>query len=138
MRAIASFTVSSFQPAEIAPTPPQVETGRPVGLAIITKQFDGQITGSSVTLFTAAFDPEAGAGTYVAMESFEGTVSGLTGTMNFAHSATTSGRDRHAEFFTIVPGSGTGELEGITGTGGLRVSEAGEHELWFDYEMPRD
>lgn len=138
MRAIAPFTVSSFVPAEVAPKPADVETGRPVSLAIITKEFDGQITGSSVTLFTSAFDHDAGAGTYVAMESFEGTVNGLTGTLNFAHSATTTGTDRLAEFFTIVPGSGTGELEGITGSGGLRVTDDGEHTIWFDYELPRD
>ncbi len=138
MRAIAPFTVSSFVPATISPPPAEVVTGRPVGLAIITKAFDGQITGSSVTLFTAAFDQAAGAGTYVAMESFEGTVNGLTGTLNFAHSATTTGSDRLDEFFTIVPGSGTGELEGITGTGGIRVSADGDHEIWFDYELPLD
>ena len=138
MRAIAPFTVSSFVPAEITPPPAEVITGRPVGLAIITKEFDGQITGSSVTLFTAAFDQDAGAGTYVAMESFEGTVNGLTGTLNFAHSATTTGDDRLSEFFTIVPGSGTGELEGITGTGGIRITLDGDHEIWFDYELPRD
>lgn len=138
MRATAPFSVLSFVPAEISPPPADVQTGRPVGLAIITKAFDGQITGSSVTVFTAAFDQEAGAGTYVAMESFEGTVNGLTGTLNFAHSATTSGDDRLAEFFTIVPGSGTGELEGITGGGGLRVTADGKHEIWFDYDLPRD
>ena len=138
MRAIAPFSVSSFVPAEINPPPADVQTGRPVGLAIITKEFDGQIAGSSVTLFTAAFDQAAGAGTYVAMESFEGSVNGLTGTLNFAHSATTTGSDRLAEFFTIVPGSGTGELEGITGGGGLRVTDDGDHEIWFDYELPLD
>lgn len=138
VRAIAPFTVSSFAPAEVSPAPADVRTGRPVGLAIITKQFDGQITGSSVTVFTAAFDHDAGAGTYVAMESFEGTVNGLTGTLNFAHSATTTGSDRQNEFFTIVPGSGTGELEGITGGGGLRVTAEGDHEIWFDYELPLD
>jgi hypothetical protein len=138
VRAIAPFTVSSFVPAEITPPPADVQTGRPVGLAVLTKEFDGQIAGSSVTLFTAAFDQTTGAGTYVAMESFEGSVNGLTGTLNFAHSATTSGADRTAEFFTIVPGSGTGELEGITGGGGLRVTADGAHEIWFDYELPRD
>ncbi|MBO9532058.1 MAG: DUF3224 domain-containing protein [Solirubrobacteraceae bacterium] len=138
MRAIAPFTVSSFVPAQLAPAPADVETARPVGVAIVTKQFDGQITGSSVTIFTAAFDEAAGAGTYVAMESFEGTVNGMLGTMNFAHSATTTGTDRLAEFFTIVPGSGTGELDGITGSGGLRVTQEGEDVIWFDYEMPHD
>lgn len=138
MRAIAPFSVSSFVPASISPPPAEVQTGLPVGLAVITKEFDGQISGSSVTLFTSAFDQAAGAGTYVAMESFEGTVNGLTGALNFVHSATTTGADRSAEFFLIVPGSGTGELEGITGGGGLRVTADGGHELWFDYELPHD
>jgi hypothetical protein len=138
VRAIASFNVSSFLPAELSPAPAEVVTGRPVGVAVLTKEFDGQINGSSVTIFTAAFDQTAGAGTYVAMESFEGSVNGLTGTMNFVHSATTTGSDRLAEFFTIVPGSGTGELEGITGAGGLKVTDDGGHELWFDYELPLD
>ena len=66
-------------------------------------------------MFTAAFDPAAGVGTYVAMESFEGSIDGHSGTLNFAHSATTHGTDRADEFFTIVPSSGTGALAGITG-----------------------
>ncbi|WP_231591315.1 DUF3224 domain-containing protein [Saccharothrix sp. ST-888] len=60
-------------------------------------------------------------GTYVAMESFEGSLLGHSGAFNFAHSATTSGGDRTAEFFTVVPGSGTGELTGIVGTGGIDI-----------------
>ncbi|MEU9086954.1 DUF3224 domain-containing protein [Streptomyces sp. NPDC048357] len=36
------------------------------------------------------------------------------------HSATTTGSERTAEFFTIVPSSGTGELTGISGAGAWR------------------
>ncbi|MBJ6998877.1 DUF3224 domain-containing protein [Streptomyces griseofuscus] len=51
---------------------------------------------ASATLFTAAFDQTTGIGTYVAMESFEGSLCGRPGSFNFAHSATTSGSDRTA------------------------------------------
>ncbi|MFI6171951.1 DUF3224 domain-containing protein [Nocardia sp. NPDC051052] len=134
MKAIGTFSVVSFVPTEVVPTP-AIDTALPVGVAQIEKKFDGEITGRSATLFTAAFDQATGTGTYVAMESFEGALNGASGSFNFAHSATTSGTDRTAESFVIVPASGTGALAGITGTGGLSVDEDGSHHLWFDYEL---
>ncbi|MEV6562732.1 DUF3224 domain-containing protein [Nocardia sp. NPDC051756] len=134
MKAIGTFSVVSFVPTEVAPEP-AISTALPVGVAQLEKKFDGEITGRSATLFTAAFDQATGNGTYVAMESFEGALNGAEGSFNFAHSATTSGTDRTAEFFVIVPTSGTGDLTGITGTGGLSVDEDGTHHMWFDYSL---
>ncbi|MFJ6084902.1 DUF3224 domain-containing protein [Streptomyces sp. NPDC092369] len=134
MRATGTFTVKAFTPTELKPEP-DITTGLPVGVATLEKDYEGDITGRSATLFTAAFDQGTGVGTYVAMESFEGTVHGRDGTFNFVHSATTSGTDRTAEFFMIVPSSGTGELTGITGGGGMAVDADGTHRIWFDYEV---
>ena len=134
MRAAGEFSVESFTPTELAPTPP-VSTGTPVGVATMSKRFEGDVVGRSSTLFTAAFDQATGVGTYLAMESFEGSVQGRDGTFNFAHSATTSGTDRSAEFFVIVPTSGTGALTGISGSGGMAVDPDGTHRVWFDYEI---
>ncbi|MFE0382319.1 DUF3224 domain-containing protein [Streptomyces inhibens] len=97
--------------------------------------FEGEVVGRSATLFTAAFDQATGGGTYVAMESFTGSLHSHERTFNFAHSATTSGSDRTGEFFTIVPSSGTGELDGISGTGGLTVESDGTHRVWFEYAL---
>jgi hypothetical protein len=69
------------------------------------------------------------------MESFEGSLQGRRGAFNFVHSAATSGSDRAQEFFAIVPSSGTGELAGITGGGGMAVDADGTHRIWFDYEV---
>ncbi|MFL5996666.1 MAG: DUF3224 domain-containing protein, partial [Streptomyces sp.] len=91
--------------------------------------------GRSATLFTAAYDQQSGVGTYVAMESFEGSLLGRSGAFNFVHSATTSGSDRTAEFFTIVPSSGIGDLAGISGTGSLAVDADGTHRIRLDYEL---
>jgi hypothetical protein len=134
MRAAGTFTVSGFAPTPVAPVPP-IETAVPVGVATMEKTFAGEVTGRSATLFTAAYDQAAGGGTYVALESFEGTLAGRTGAFNFVHSATTLGGDRRHEHFVIVPASGTGELAGITGTGGLAIDEDGTHRIWFDYEL---
>ncbi|MCX5384509.1 DUF3224 domain-containing protein [Streptomyces sp. NBC_00083] len=134
MRATATFSVKAFVPTELKPEP-AVPTGLPVGVATMEKHFDGEVVGRSATLFTAAFDQSTGVGTYVAMESFEGSLHGREGAFNFVHSATTAGSDRTAEFFSIVPSSGTGALTGISGAGGLAVEADGTHRIWFDYEV---
>lgn len=112
-----------------------VSTGLPVGVATMEKHFEGEVAGRSATLFTAAIDQATGVGTYVAMESFEGSLHGRAGSFNFVHSATTSGSDRTAEFFTIVPSSGIGEAAGISGAGGTAVDADGTPRIWFDYQL---
>lgn len=124
----------AFTPTELSPEP-AVETGLPVGVSTMEKRYEGEVSGRSATLFTAAFDQSSGVGTYVAMESFEGSVDGRKGAFNFAHSATTGGTDRTDEFFTIVPSSGTGELAGIRGAGGMTIDTDGTHHIWFAYEV---
>jgi len=135
MRAEGSFSVVAFAPTDVVPAPPVV-TALPVGVATMEKRFEGDVDGRSATLFTSAFDQATGVGSYVAMESFEGAIAGREGSFNFVHSATTSGSDRSAEFFLVVPGSGTGGLTGITGTGGLGVDADGTHRIWLDFEVP--
>ena len=134
MRANGTFSVKAFNPASITPEP-AIATGLPVGVATMEKHFEGDIAGRSATLFTSAFDQAAGVGTYVAMESFEGTVNGRQGAFNFVHSATTTGTDRSSGYFAIVPSSGTGELAGISGTGDLVIDADGTHRIWLDYEL---
>ncbi|MBG0567047.1 DUF3224 domain-containing protein [Actinoplanes aureus] len=134
MRATGTFDVADFTPAPVPAS--EIKTALPVGFATMRKTFTGEIDGRSETLFTAAFDPGSNTGTYVAMESFEGSVAGRAGAFNFVHSATTTGSDRQAEFLTIVPTSGTGDLAGIRGAGGLAIDEDGTHHIWFDYELP--
>lgn len=136
MKADGTFEVAEFTPATgIGESP--VATALPVGVATMLKRYEGDVTGRSATLFTAAFDQASGVGTYLAMESFEGRLGDRAGTVNFAHSATTLGDGgRAGDYFVIVPGSGTGDLAGITGSGGLTVDPDGTHRVWFDYELP--
>lgn len=132
MRTTSTFTVASFEPTDLTG---EIETGSPVGVARMVKEFTGGLTGRATTLFTAAFDQAAGLGTYVAMESFAGTLDGRVGSLAIAHSATTDGGpDRLHEIVVIVPGSGTGDLVGVTGTGAMRIDEDGTHHLDLDYQ----
>ncbi len=134
MRVDGTFSVKAFIPASLTPEP-AIATALPVGVATMEKHYEGDIAGRSATVFTAAFDPATGVGTYVAMESFEGSVDGRTGTFNFVHSASTTGADRSAGYFAVVPSSGTGELAGISGTGDLVIDPDGTHRIWLDCEI---
>ena len=134
MRAEGEFEVSNFTPTSVVPTL-DITTGVDVGVSTMEKTYTGAVEGRSATLFTSAYDAAAGVGTYVAMESFDGSLNGAQGTFNFVHSATTGGTDRSAEHFVIVPSSGTGALSGIRGSGGLAVDSDGTHRTWFDYEL---
>ncbi|MCS0639736.1 DUF3224 domain-containing protein [Streptomyces sp. LP05-1] len=137
MRASGIFTVHAFVPADPAPVPPPppVDTALPVGVSTMEKRYEGEVTGRSTTLLTGAYDPATQSGTYVAMESFEGTLNGRSGTFNFAHSKSSLGPRVSDEFFVLVPGSGTGELAGISGSGELVVEEDGTHRIRFAYEL---
>jgi len=132
MQTTSTFTVSSFEPTDVGAV---IETAVPVSVARMVKEFTGGLEGRSTTLFTSAFDMVAEVGTYVAIESFEGSIDGRAGSVNIAHSATTyGGQERKHELVVIVPGSGTDALAGITGSGSLRVEADGTHYFDLDYE----
>lgn len=131
MHLTGTFTAHDFAPTAITPLPP-IQTALPLGVSTMRKTYTGDISGQSATLFTAAFDRATGKGTYLAMEAFEGQLGPRQGTFAFVHSATTAGNDRTHEVFFIVPHSGTADLVGLTGTGGMAIDPDGTHRIWFD------
>lgn len=130
-----TFTVEKVTPVETEDDA-IVTTALPTGVAVMTKVFDGDIRGRATTLFTAAFDPESGRGTYIAMESFTGTVQDVTGSFAFIHSASTTGRDRSNEYFVVVPDSGTDGFAGATGSGTMAIDADGTHRITLDITLP--
>lgn len=132
MLSTSTFTTSDF---DVTDYTPDVTTALPTGHLRMRKTYAGEVDGRSVTQFTSAFDQQTGVGTYVAMESFEGTVAGRRGAFNFVHAASTSGTDRAHEYGLIVPGSGTGELTGIEGAVRLRIDDDGTHRMDFEHNL---
>lgn len=126
-----TFTVSDFVPTDYAP---EIPTALPTGHLHMVKTYTGDVEGRSITQFTSAFDQASGVGTYIAMESFEGSVGGRHGAFNFIHLASTSGPDMSDTYGRIVPASGTDELAGITGTAAIDIDADGIHRVTFDYQ----
>lgn len=128
--------MSDFTPTEspsIVGDQPMIITAASTGLAYLTKTFAGELSGRSVTWFLGALNEQTGTGSYTALEAIEADLAGRCGTFNVIHAASTSGQDSFAEHFAIVPGSGTGELVGITGGGELRIDPDGTHHFDLDY-----
>jgi hypothetical protein len=92
----------------------------------VKKTLDGNVKGESVgeiLMFSAA----NGSAAYTVMNKVSGELCGLTGTFVLIHGATHSPNDTSKALGKIVPNSGTGELEGISGTVEFKTDENGKN-----------
>jgi hypothetical protein len=94
------------------------------------KTFTGELAGSSVVEAIMVRIDNDGPAVYVGVERFECTLQGRKGTFVLVHSATAFGGDQTGSW-TIVPGSGGGELTGIRGRGEILPN----HEFVLDYDI---
>ena len=106
------------------------------GLARFTsdKQIHGDLEATSKGQMLSGGDYSSGSAGYVAMERVTGTLSGRSGAFTLQHSATLN-RNMPTLSITVVPGSGSGQLAGISGSMNIRI-EGGKHFYDFDYSLP--
>ena len=119
-------------------TPQAAEDGDAgLGRMTIEKQFQGDLEGTSKGfMLSSAATVVKGSGGYVAMEKVTGTLKGLTGSFVLQHSGTMA-RGTPQLSVTVVPDSGTGQLEGIAGTLTIKIDQ-GKHSYEFEYTLPED
>ena len=79
-------------------------------------------------------DPQAGAAGYVAMETVSGSLGDRHGSFALQQFATmlAGAQTLHYE---VVPGSGTGDLQGISGTFCLTIEQDGTHRYELQYDI---
>jgi len=98
----------------------------------ISRTFSGDLEGeSSAELMIAKSE---GGGGYIGHDRIAGTLAGRSGTFVFQHTGL-MGPDGVTNTGTVVPGTGTGELEGISGDGTMLADEDGNHTLTITYEL---
>jgi len=127
----------SFE-VKLAPQPaaPGTEAAA-LGRQTIDKQFHGDLEGSSLGEMLAVMDKNTGSGAYVALERVTGTLGGRQGSFVLMHSATMT-RGAPALSVTVVPDSGSGELQGLSGTLAIHIDAKGAHSYTFDYSLPSE
>jgi len=100
----------------------------------LSKQFHGDLDGTSAGEMLAAGSPATGAGGYVAIERVTGTLGGRTGAFALQHIGTM--RQGQTEMrVSVVPDSGTEGLTGLDGTMEI-IIDGGAHKYVFTYTLP--
>ena len=108
--------------------------GTAIGRYGLDKQFQGDLEASSKGEMLGAGNPATGTAGYVALEQVTGTLHGRTGSFALQHFGTME--DNKFELVVkVVPGSGTADLTGISGTMTIKIV-AGKHSYQFDYFLP--
>jgi hypothetical protein len=98
------------------------------------KQFHGDLDATSHVEMLASGNPASGNAGYVALESVTGKLNGRSGSFVLQHSGTMDHGALHLTV-TVVPGSATGELTGLSGSMSI-TNNAGKHSYTFDYSLP--
>ena len=107
--------------------------GAAIGRMAIDKQFQGELSGQSYGQMIAHGNPASGSAGYVAMEQVTGAIGGKSGSFVLQHSATMN-RGTPSLSLTVVPDSGTEELQGLAGSMQI-IIENKQHFYDFDYTL---
>jgi len=123
-----TFTVKTTPATE-----PTTLDGVSLGRLSLDKQFEGDLTAVGKGEMLTALTPTKGSAGYVAIERVTGTLNGRSGSFVFQHTGT---MDQGAQrlSITVVPGSGTGELTGISGSFTINIVER-QHFYEFEYSL---
>jgi len=130
--AVVSHHAHGTFTVKITPLTPAPAEG--LGRFSIDKEIHGDLEATTKGEMFSGGDPKAGAAGYVAIEVVTGTLAGKHGSFALQQMATMSAAGMKIEV-VVVPGSGTAELKGISGTFVITIAE-GKHSYDLEYELP--
>ena len=99
----------------------------------LEKTFHGALDATSVVEMMSVGTTVQGSAAYVALEHVSGRLDGRSGTFALQHAGTMA-RGVPTLSVTVVPDSGTGELQGLAGTLAIDIID-GLHHYTFDFEL---
>jgi hypothetical protein len=128
-RANAMFAIKEWdeKPYNEAPGMPKLTR------ASVTKTFRGDIEGESQVEYLMIYGAD-GSATFVGLERVVGRLDGKSGSFVLTRTGTFTGGVAK-EAYAVVPGSGTGELAGLRGSGSSAAEHAKENTMTLEYEL---
>ena len=99
----------------------------------VTKTFTGDIEGEGQVEYLMMYRSD-GSATFVGLERVVGRIAGKAGSFVLQRIGMFEG-GLAKESYSIIPGSGTGELLGLRGEGTSAVGHGNEHPMTLDYEL---
>jgi hypothetical protein len=101
--------------------------------AAVTKTFTGDIAGEGHVEYLMMYRSD-GSATFVGFERVVGQIAGKAGSFVLQRTGVFE-NGTAKESYVVVPGSGTGELQGLRGEGTSAVGHGMEHPLTLSYEL---
>ena len=111
----------------------EIDGGPKLTRASVTKSFHGDIEGEGALEYLM-FYPGDGSATFVGLERVVGRVGDRSGSFVLQHSGTFEGGTAKATW-SVVPGSGTGDLRGLRGKGGFASAHQQRYPITLDYDF---
>jgi hypothetical protein len=102
--------------------------------ARVTKTFTGEIEGEGEVEYLMMYRGD-GSAAFVGLERITGRIGGKAGTFVLQRTGVFEG-GQAKESYTVIPGSGTGDLKGLQGDGSSAVGHGMEHPFTLSYELP--
>ena len=99
----------------------------------VTKTFTGDIEGEGEVEYLMMYRGD-GSASFVGLEKVTGRIGGRSGTFVLQRTGVFEG-GLAKESYSVVPGSGTGELEGLRGDGSSALGHGMEHPFTLEYEL---
>ncbi len=127
--ATATFQVKSWDEKPYD----EVEGGPKLTRASVAKVFSGDIEGEG-TVEYLMIHRDDGSANFVGLERVVGRVGDRSGSFVLQHTGTFEGGTAKADWF-VVPGSGTGDLQGLRGEGGFASGHAESFPITLDYDF---
>lgn len=107
--------------------------GAKLARASMSKQFSGDLEGSSTVEMISALSEVRGSAGYVAIERVQARLDGRSGSFVLQHSGTMN-RGMSSLAIHVVPDTGTEELKGLDGTMTIDIID-GQHHFAFEYTL---
>ena len=111
----------------------EIEGGGKTTRVTVTKTFAGAIEGEG-TLEYVMFYRADGTASFVGLELVVGRLGERSGSFVLEHTGSFEGAVARATW-RVVPGSGTGDLVGLKGTGGFASAHAESYPMTLEYEF---
>lgn len=111
----------------------EMDGGPRLTRASVSKTFRGDIEGEG-TLEYLMMHRDDGSASFIGLERIVGCIGHRSGSFVLQHNGTFRAGTAAATW-TVVPGSGTGELTGLRGEGGFESAHADAYAVTLDYDF---
>lgn len=101
--------------------------------ASVTKTYSGDIDGEGRVEYLMMYRSD-GSATFIGLERVVGRIAGKSGSFVLQRTGVFEG-GQAKETYTVIPGSATGELHGLTGDGVSALGHATDYPFTLDYEL---